>query len=99
MVDFSEVIIAQMKERHPEMVWQVMDVREMKYGDNEFDLAIDKVRLSPSLLWFRNVDSKLSVYVNVGHTRRHALRLAMGSRGRGEGEYDAVYRRGKATDC
>jgi DNA-binding transcriptional LysR family regulator len=50
MVDFSEVIIAQMKERHPEMVWQVMDVREMNYADDEFDLAIDKVRLSPGLL-------------------------------------------------
>lgn len=49
MVDFSEVIIAQMKERHPEMVWQVMDVREMKYGDAEFDLAIDKVCLPPGL--------------------------------------------------
>lgn len=49
MVDFSEVIIAQMKERHPEMVWQVMDVREMKYGDAEFDLTIDKVcRSRPS---------------------------------------------------
>ncbi|RPB12470.1 S-adenosyl-L-methionine-dependent methyltransferase [Morchella conica CCBAS932] len=54
MVDFSEVIIAQMKERHPEMVWQVMDVREMKYGDAEFDLTIDKGTLDAMLsgsLW------------------------------------------------
>lgn len=32
-----------MREKHPEMAWEVMDVREMSCEGSSFDLAIDKV--------------------------------------------------------
>ncbi|KAL6073733.1 Endothelin-converting enzyme 2 [Balamuthia mandrillaris] len=45
-VDFSSVVIQQMKERYeatmPEMQWHVMDVLDMSYPDASFDVAIDK---------------------------------------------------------
>ena len=44
-MDISSVVIEQMRERNSErgeMVWEVMDVREMRYEDAFFDIAIDK---------------------------------------------------------
>eukprot|EP01016_Furgasonia_blochmanni_P045551 TRINITY_DN643_c0_g1_i7.p1 TRINITY_DN643_c0_g1~~TRINITY_DN643_c0_g1_i7.p1 ORF type:complete len:305 (-),score=37.50 TRINITY_DN643_c0_g1_i7:269-1183(-) len=44
-VDISSVVIGQMKERNRErhgMNWEVMDVRDLQYENNTFDLAIDK---------------------------------------------------------
>lgn len=44
-IDISNVVIAQMKERNadkPEMTWEVMDVRDLAFDSNSFDLAIDK---------------------------------------------------------
>lgn len=44
-IDISNVVITQMKERNedkPEMTWEVMDVRELAFDSNIFDLAIDK---------------------------------------------------------
>lgn len=44
-IDISPVVIDQMRERNAErieMVFRVMDVRELEYPDNTFDLAIDK---------------------------------------------------------
>ncbi|OMJ20556.1 Endothelin-converting enzyme 2 [Smittium culicis] len=43
-IDFSEVVIEQMKERcsHTTMKWEVMDVLDLKYNSNEFDAIIDK---------------------------------------------------------
>lgn len=35
----------QMSEKHPEMSWEVMDVRKMTCEDSSFDIAIDKVRI------------------------------------------------------
>ncbi|KAK0239050.1 S-adenosyl-L-methionine-dependent methyltransferase [Armillaria nabsnona] len=45
-VDYSSVVIEQMQKRHgadrPEMEWRVMDVRELEFADDHFDVAIDK---------------------------------------------------------
>jgi len=44
-MDISSVCIAQMAERNksrPEMKWEVMDVRELKYPTGKFDLIVDK---------------------------------------------------------
>ncbi|KAE9399951.1 S-adenosyl-L-methionine-dependent methyltransferase [Gymnopus androsaceus JB14] len=44
--DYSSVIIEKMKERHgessPSMDWYEMDVRDLKFDDASFDVAIDK---------------------------------------------------------
>ncbi|KGB79114.2 hypothetical protein CNBG_4952 [Cryptococcus deuterogattii R265] len=45
-IDYSKIVIEQMQERHaekrPEMTWLEMDVMDLKFGENEFDLIIDK---------------------------------------------------------
>jgi EEF1A lysine methyltransferase 4 len=45
-MDISTVCIQQMgdrnKKQRPQMKWEVMDVRELKYQDEMFDLVIDK---------------------------------------------------------
>lgn len=38
----------QMSEKHPEMSWEVMDVREMTCKDSSFDIAIDKASTQPA---------------------------------------------------
>lgn len=43
--DYSKTVIEQMRRRHevrPEMEWHEMDVRELKFDDSSFDVAIDK---------------------------------------------------------
>ena len=44
-IDYSQNVISMMKERcssMPKMKWDVMDVTDIKYEDNFFDIAIDK---------------------------------------------------------
>ncbi|KAH8111040.1 S-adenosyl-L-methionine-dependent methyltransferase [Phellopilus nigrolimitatus] len=45
-VDYSSVVIEQMKERHqesrPSMKWHEMDVRQLSFEDSTFDVTIDK---------------------------------------------------------
>ena len=44
-IDISQSVISQMSERcknRPKMTYEVMDVRDIKYENNFFDLAIDK---------------------------------------------------------
>ena len=44
-IDISSVVIKQMKERNTKragLVYEEMDVRDLKYPDNYFDLEIDK---------------------------------------------------------
>ncbi|THU86245.1 S-adenosyl-L-methionine-dependent methyltransferase [Dendrothele bispora CBS 962.96] len=45
-VDYSAVVIQQMQKRHrevrPEMKWHEMDVRDLKFEEETFDVAIDK---------------------------------------------------------
>ncbi|KAK2463612.1 hypothetical protein APHAL10511_004363 [Amanita phalloides] len=44
--DYSTVVIEQMRQRHaesrPEMEWHEMDVRDLKFDNDTFDVAIDK---------------------------------------------------------
>ncbi|KAJ3872636.1 S-adenosyl-L-methionine-dependent methyltransferase [Lentinula edodes] len=44
--DYSSIIIEKMKQRHgdarPQMEWHEMDVRDLKFDDSSFDIAIDK---------------------------------------------------------
>merc|ERR1712167_330226 len=48
-IDFSENVINQMKEKYeskiPDMKWEHMDVKDMKFPDGEFDVIIDKACL------------------------------------------------------
>ncbi|KAJ7576916.1 S-adenosyl-L-methionine-dependent methyltransferase, partial [Mycena floridula] len=44
-IDYSATCIQQMRERHasrPEMEWHEMDIRELQFEDNSFDVALDK---------------------------------------------------------
>ncbi|THH18050.1 hypothetical protein EW146_g2868 [Bondarzewia mesenterica] len=45
-IDYSNVVIEQMKRKHqttrPEMEWLEMDIRDLKFEDASFDVAIDK---------------------------------------------------------
>ncbi|KAF5383780.1 hypothetical protein D9615_003567 [Tricholomella constricta] len=44
--DYSSVVVEQMRQRHqtlrPEMEWHVMDVRDLQFDDDSFDVALDK---------------------------------------------------------
>ncbi|KAI0352160.1 S-adenosyl-L-methionine-dependent methyltransferase [Trametes cingulata] len=44
--DYSGILIEKMRHKHaesrPEMEWHEMDIRELKFEDNSFDVAIDK---------------------------------------------------------
>lgn len=53
-----------MKTKHPNMDWQVMDVRELRFSANHFDVAIDKATLDAMLhgsLWDPPADVKKNV--------------------------------------
>lgn len=47
-IDFSQVLIDQMREKHPQLEWHVLDIREMKEnaemlgGAESYDAIIDK---------------------------------------------------------
>ncbi|KIM44617.1 hypothetical protein M413DRAFT_442578 [Hebeloma cylindrosporum] len=45
-IDYSGILIEQMQKRHsqcrPEMEWREMDVRDLAFEDESFDVAIDK---------------------------------------------------------
>ncbi|RDB23661.1 Methyltransferase-like protein 13 [Hypsizygus marmoreus] len=44
-IDYSSVVVEQMRKRHrerPEMEWHEMDVRNLQFDDDSFDVAIDK---------------------------------------------------------
>jgi hypothetical protein len=54
-----------MKVKHPDLDWEVMDVRHMTFTDSSFDIAIDKATLDAMLygsLW----DPSDEVRKNVG---------------------------------
>lgn len=41
-IDISPSVIAQMTEKFPHMIWEVMDGTNMTYKDHTFDCIIDK---------------------------------------------------------
>ena len=41
-MDFSEIVIEQMRVKHPNLEWRVEDVRRLALEDSSFDIAIDK---------------------------------------------------------
>ncbi|ODO07656.1 hypothetical protein L198_01237 [Cryptococcus wingfieldii CBS 7118] len=45
-IDYSKTVIDQMRERHsearPEMTWLEMDILNLQFADDEFDLVVDK---------------------------------------------------------
>lgn len=41
-IDFSSVVIEQMRKAQPYMQWIEMDIRDLKFGDESFDVLIDK---------------------------------------------------------
>ncbi|KAK8203596.1 hypothetical protein M8818_005246 [Zalaria obscura] len=52
--DFSAVVIDNMRAKHPDVEWRVMDIRSLEFDDASFDIAIDKATLDAMLygsLW------------------------------------------------
>jgi ubiquinone/menaquinone biosynthesis C-methylase UbiE len=41
-MDFSELVIKEMRAKHPKMKWDVMDMTQMTYADESFDCVMDK---------------------------------------------------------
>lgn len=41
-VDISSVVIEQQQKKYPSMRWKTMDVLNMSFADNIFDVVIDK---------------------------------------------------------
>ena len=63
-IDFSPVVIAKMTELHPEVRWDVMDIRHLSYPDSSFDVCIDKATLDAMLygsLWDPEDEIKANV--------------------------------------
>jgi EEF1A lysine methyltransferase 4 len=53
-IDFSPVVIEQMKAKRPDLDWTVMDVRKMDFDKESIDVAVDKATLDAMLygsLW------------------------------------------------
>ena len=71
-IDFSPVVIEQMKAKHPDLEWQVMDVRKMDLDDGSIDIAIDKATLDAMLygsLWDPEEEVKNNVKAYVDEVR------------------------------
>lgn len=53
-IDFSEVCISHMAERHasirPKMTWITMDMTDLQFADQEFDIVIDKASMDALLV-------------------------------------------------
>lgn len=71
-MDISEVCIDQMKVRNvktrPKMKWDVMDVMDLQYKDNQFDLIIDKSTIDAILCGS-------DAYVNVAKMLKECQRV------------------------
>lgn len=70
-IDISEVVIGQMQARcesMPEMHWKVMDVRDLKYPSNFFDIAIDKSTIDALLCGDNS-------YINVARMTKEVQRV------------------------
>jgi len=62
-IDYSDVVIDQMKERQPKLSFAVMDVRKLVYKKSAFDIIVDKGTLDAILCGSesaRNADAMLS---------------------------------------
>eukprot|EP00744_Colponema_vietnamica_P023463 GILI01033952.1.p1 GENE.GILI01033952.1~~GILI01033952.1.p1 ORF type:complete len:254 (-),score=63.02 GILI01033952.1:57-818(-) len=47
-IDFSQVVIEKMRQKHadkPEMTWECMDMLELSFADQSFDVVIDKATM------------------------------------------------------
>jgi len=58
-IQYSAALIAQMKEKHasrPEMTWLEMDVLDLQFGEEEFDLVVDKGQSTRT--WRLQVDGR-----------------------------------------
>ncbi|OQR88051.1 methyltransferase [Achlya hypogyna] len=72
-MDFSELVIAEMRQKHPKMQWDVMDMTNMTYTDASFDCIMDKGALdalmatddapvlASALKMFQEIDRALAV--------------------------------------
>lgn len=54
-MDYSPEAIEEMQQQRPDMIWKVMDVRDMPYKDGEFDGIVDKGTLD--CLFFLDEDN------------------------------------------
>ena len=70
-IDISSVVIDVMKERNIErskMTWETMDVMNMSYSDNSYDIAIDKSTIDALLCGSH-------AFVNVAKMTREVQRV------------------------
>lgn len=70
-IDISSVVIQQMKERNAsknDMTWNVMDVRDLRFPANTFDIAIDKSTIDALLCGD-------SAYINVARMTKEVQRV------------------------
>ncbi|MCJ1421107.1 hypothetical protein MMC32_007469 [Xylographa parallela] len=66
-VDFSDVVITQMRARHPHLEWRVADVRHLSLDDASIDIAIDKASQGTldAMLYGSQWDPPAAVRANV----------------------------------
>ena len=48
-IDFSDVVVQNMKAQHPSITWLEMDIRQLTFQDYSFDVCIDKATLDAML--------------------------------------------------
>ncbi|KAJ3745386.1 S-adenosyl-L-methionine-dependent methyltransferase [Lentinula detonsa] len=75
--DYSTIVIEKMKERHeelrPEMEWHEMDVRDLKFDDNSFDVAIDKGTMDAMMTVKGDIWVCEMIFVTCSHLMHSAL--------------------------
>lgn len=72
-VDFSAVIIANMRKEEPRLDWREMDIRSMTFNADSFDVCIDKATLDAMLygsLWDPEPEVKVNVKAYVDEVLR-----------------------------
>lgn len=83
-IDISSVVINQMTDRNKsrsEMIYEVMDVRELNYPDNYFDCAIDKSTIDALLCGenaYLNVAKMMKEVQRVLKTDGHYIAISYG---------------------
>lgn len=63
-VDFSEIVIKQMRSHCPNLEWRVEDVRDLQSTDSSFDITIDKGTMD-AMIWGSNWDPPPEVRENI----------------------------------
>lgn len=66
-IDLCEEVIDLQQQRHPQLVWKVMDARDLQFSDESFDVVVDKSTID-TLMCFN--DGKKCVHQMLLESRR-----------------------------